>query len=360
MNHTATLPAPDEEPTTTALVNPNSHGTNYNISPDAFEKVIGNLPKIQQETLRFWYFLGKERNWSLGKLATACGSSSTTLSRVFTGKYNAGLDKLCGDLAKAKDNFAESVTNPDFIHTSLAERFFRICDRTRALSTVTIMWGKMGIGKTTVAEEYKRQNNHGRTVYFRCSPGMTFVQFVTEVARAAGVQNKKQTHLSLRDRLFAVLAAGNRLLIIDELHQLFLRRNPNDITPVLQCEFLREIYDRSNCGLVLVGTKALERHLIDQKDALAQLLDRGTMQIALPEKPTAGDLRLFIKNYALPPLDEREETACAIVADILKTAGLRMLTLRLRDGAATAAKRGEPYAWIHFIDAFKTISALSK
>jgi len=336
------------------------HNTNYNIAPDAFEKVIRDLAAPQQETLRFWYFLGKDRNWSLSRLATACGSSSTTLSRVFRGDYGADVSKLCETLAKARENFAESVENPDFIPTSLASRIFRICDRTRGLSTVTIMWGVMGIGKTTVLEEYKRQNNHGRTVYFRCSPGMTFVQFVTEVARAAGVSSKKQTHLRLREKLFTVLGAGNRLLIIDELHQLFLRRSQNDITPVMQCEFLREIYDRANCGLVLVGTRALERHLIDQKEALEQLLDRGTMQISLPEKPSAKDVKAFISNYALPDLDERQPKASAIVSDILKSSGLRMLTLRLRDGASTAAKSGQPYGWNHFIDAFQAIARLAK
>ncbi len=334
------------------------HNANYNVAPDQFEKVIAGLNEPQQETLRFWYFLGKDRGWSLTKLAKICGTSSATLSRVFRGDYGADVATLCAALAKARDNFAESVNNPDFIPTSLANRVFRICDRTRALSTVTIMWGVMGIGKTTVLQEYKRQNNHGRTVYLRCSPGMTFVQFVTSLASAAGVASKKQTHLRMREKLFTVLGAGNRLLIVDELHQLFLRRSQNDITPVLQCEFLREIYDRANCGEVLVGTKALERHLIDQKEALAQLLDRGTMQISLPEKPSAKDVKAFISNYGLPELDERQPEASAIVSDILKSSGLRMLTLRLRDGATTAAKAAETYTWSHFISAFKAISTL--
>jgi DNA transposition AAA+ family ATPase len=334
------------------------HNTNYNIAPDQFEKVIAGLNQTQQETLRFWYFVGKERGWSLTRLAKACGASSTTLSRVFRGDYGADLATLCAALAKARNNFAESVDNPAFIVTSLAKRFFRICDRTRALRTVTIIWGAMGIGKTTVAEEYKRLNNHGRTVYYRCAPGLTFVQFILQVAAAAGIASKKQTHLGLRDKLFTVLAAGNRLLIVDELHQIFLRRERNDTTAVLQCEFLREIYDRSNCGLVLMGTKALAKHLIDQKDTLAQLLDRGTMQIHLPDKPSAEDVKAFILNYGLPALDARQPEAAAIVSDILKVSGLRMLTLRLRDGAASAANAAEPYTWSHFIAAFKAISTL--
>lgn len=356
--------------TTTASPEPNDndkmelqsqfHNTNYNIEAHQFERVISELPAIQQDTLRFWFFLGKERGWSLAKLAKTCGSSSTTLSRVFRGDYGAGLEKICGDLARARDNFAEGADNPDFIHTSLAKKFFRIADRTRAMSTVSIMWGAMGIGKTAVATEYKRLNNHGRTIYYRCSPGLSFAQFVAEIAAASGVVYKKFTQLRTREKLFALLAAGNRLLIVDELHQLFIRREKNDTTAILQCEFLREIYDRSGCGLVLIGTRALETHLHNQREALAQLLDRGTMQINLGDKPSAGDLRLFIANYGLPDLNEREPEASAIVADTLKLSGLRLLTLRLRDGAAAAAKAGEPYAWKHFCAAFKAISSLSK
>lgn len=195
--------------------------TNYNVAPDAFEKVIRNLPEEQQDVVRHWYFLGKENAWPLSRLAKATGLSTTTLSRVFSGTYGAELSSVCATLQQARASYVETVENPDFILTSLARKVWRICDRTRSLRTVTLMWGVMGIGKTTIAEEYKLRNNHGRTIYYRCSPGLTFVQFVTELARAAGIaSNRRQTHLRLREKLFTVLAAGNRLLIVDELHQL--------------------------------------------------------------------------------------------------------------------------------------------
>jgi DNA transposition AAA+ family ATPase len=340
---------------------PATANTNYNISPAEFEKVITNLIDEQQDILRWCYFLGKDRGWTLTQLAKAVGTSSTTLSRVFRGEYGAELTNLCESLAKARANLAESVDNPDFIMTSLGREIFAICDRVRALRTVAILWGAMGIGKTTVLEEYKRLNNHGKTIYFRCEPGMTLVQFITSLGNACGVGHKaKQTQLRTREKLYTLLAAGQRLLIIDELHQLFLRRPGADLTPVLQCEFLRTIYDKAGCGLVLTGTKALEKYMTDQKDALAQLLDRGTMPIHLPDKPTAEDARIFVKNFGLPPLTASEPEAAAIIKDILASAGLRKLTLHLRDGAATAAKRKEPYTWGHFCTAFEDLQSLGK
>jgi DNA transposition AAA+ family ATPase len=358
MNTTPSAPEPDDEPT---QLRPATTTTNYNISPAEFEKVIGTLPDEQQDIIRWAYFLGKDRGWSLTKLANNLGSSSTVLSRVFRGTYGAELTNLCAALNKVRNSRHESVGNPDFIMTSLGNEIFTICDRVRALRTVAILWGAMGIGKTTVLEEYKRLNNHGKTIYFRCEPGMTLVQFITALAGACGIGYKsKQTQLRTREKLYSLLGAGQRLVIIDELHQLFLRRPGNDLTAVLQCEFLRTIYDKAGCGLVLTGTKALEKYMIDQKDALAQLLDRGTMAIHLPDKPTAEDGRTFVKAFGLPPLTDKEPEAAAIVKDILSSAGLRQFTLALRDGAATAAKRGEKYTWAHFCTTYEDFQSLGK
>jgi DNA transposition AAA+ family ATPase len=357
MTTTTTTPDPTEDQN----LRPATTTTNYNISPDQFELVIAKLPAEQQEIIRWWYFLGKDRGWPLTQLAKACGSSSTTLSRVFRGEYGAELDNLCRSLTKARSSFHEAVDNPEFIVTSLAKEMFAINDRVRSLRTVALLYGPMGIGKTTVQEEYKHRNNHGRTIYYRCEPGMTLVQFISSFAAACGIGFKsKQTQLRIREKLYTLLAAGQRLVIIDELHQLFLRRPGNDLTAVQQCEFLRTVYDKAGCGMVLIGTHALEKYMLDQRDILAQLLDRGTMPIQLPAKPTADDARAFVKHFGLPPLTDREPEAAAIIKDILVSSGLRKLTLHLRDGAATAAKRGEKYSWNHFCTAFEDLQSLGK
>jgi DNA transposition AAA+ family ATPase len=336
------------------------HNTNYNISPDQFEAVISNLLDDQQDILRYWFFLGKERDLSLTKLAKLCGVSSTTLSRVFRGKYGAGLDDLCETLERARGTVKETVDNPDFIPTAISKQMFAVFDRTRELRTVSFMSGPMGTGKTVCAEEYKRLNNHGKTTYYRCEPGLTFVQFVTEIARACNVGGKKQTHLRLREKLYRVHGAGNRLLIIDEFHELFLKRGRNDATPVMQCEFIRALHDISGGAISIISTDALQQHLLDNSEALAQLLDRGTMNVKLPGKPTKDDLRLFIKRFGLPDPTGTYPEASEIIKDILTGSGLRKLTHHLRDGVKTANKLKEPFRWDHFVTAFKDINSMSK
>lgn len=335
-------------------------GANYNISPDQFEKVIAELPEEQADILRWWYFHGKDNNYSLSQLATSCGTSSTTLSRIFRGNYGAELTSICEKLTKARETMGLRVDNPDFIETSLSRKMFGIFDRTRALCTVSLMWGDMGGGKTTCSEEYRRQNNHGRTCYVRCGARMNFAQFVVHVAKAIGVTTKNRGQAEVRYKIQSLLRSGQRLLIIDELHLLFIATRGN--TAVDICEFLRECYDVSGCGMVLIGTKVLKKEFLSgvHKEALAQLLDRGTIQVDLPSKPTAADARAFVKRYGLPPLDESEPEACAIIADLLKTSGLRKLTLHLRDGAAYALARRQPFAWSHFVQAFDDIQSLTK
>jgi DNA transposition AAA+ family ATPase len=344
---------------TTALRHVNT-GLNYQVSSDNFEKVIFDLPEDQADILRWWYFHGKENNLSLGALGKLAGVSSSSLSLVFRGAYGAKLDQLCATLRKARETIKDQVGNPDFLMTSLAKRLFVICDRARALQTVAICWGAMGIGKTTILEEYKERNNHGRTIYLRCGAGMAFGQFVNYLARTLNVTTKNSVHHEIREKIFRILSAGQRCLIVDELHQIFLTTRTD--TAVKIAEFLRECHDRSGCGLVLIGTEVLKAEVFNgpHKEALRQLVDRGTLQVALPSKATRQDIDAFLAHYGLTQPGDDEPEARRILADINSSSGLRKLTLHLRDGAAAAAKAGEPYTWAHFVRAFNAIASLAK
>ena len=331
----------------------------YGIAAHLFETVLNNYPESSREILRYWYFLGRDKSWSLAKIQEATGVSTTTLSRVFRGVYGAGIESVIGTLERAKATYAESVDNPEFIETALARRLFATFEKTRALGNVSIVWGKMGIGKTTVAMEYQRRNNHGKTLVVRFPAGATFAFFVAHVAKACGVSVRSQSQLQQREKIYQVLAAGKRLLIVDELHQAFLTTRAD--TAVKCCEFLREIIDVSGCGLVLMGTMLLRDSVFSgqHKDALAQLVDRGTVQIPLPDKATKVDVKAFLANYGLQ-FPAPEDPAAAVLNDILVSHGLRKLTMHLRDGAAYARKRQEVYEWTHFLAAFEAIQSLGK
>jgi len=349
MSHENKLPAP----TSTGSLSIASHD---------FEAMLPTIyDAAAQETLRFWFFAAKEHNWGLKKLADLTGISTTVIHRLFRGEYPADPAASILKLEKARANFHESSDNPEFIHTSLAARLFTIFDKTRALRNVSILWGLMGIGKTECTSEYQRLNNHGRTIVVRFPAGATFAYFVAVVARACGVSTHSQSAYLQRGKIISVLSAGQRLLIIDELHQAFLTTRTD--TAVKCCEFLREIADTANCGLVLIGTELLAEHVFrgQHKDALRQLVDRGTVQVPLPAKASKSDYQKFLKSYGLNfPDPAKDPEAAEILADVIKSSGLRKLTLHLRDGAAYAGKREETYTWAHFVAAFEAIQSLGK
>jgi len=332
------------------------------LSIEQLENTVARYSEEAADTLRFWFLTARDRNWSLAKLASETGVSSSTLTRVLRGIYGASIDNIIEILRRAQANFVESVANPDFIDTSLARRMFAIFEKSRALSNVSIMWGKMGIGKSTIITEYHRINQ-SQTVVVRFPAGATFAMFVRYIAKACGIgtTGRNKSQLEARQTIIRVLAQGKRLLIVDELHQAFLTCSPD--TAVRCCEYLREIADVSGCGMTVVGTKDLWEAFTGgpYKEALAQLLDRGTVQAALPDKATKGDIKSFLGHYGLPvPANDDPSGAAAIIGDIVTTNGLRKLTMHLRDGAAYANRLKETFTLSHFVEAYDAIQSLGK
>jgi DNA transposition AAA+ family ATPase len=337
-----------------------SHGS-LNLSAQNFEVALSKYDPDSADVLRFWFFTARERGWSLPKLQEATGISTSTLSRVLRNIYEGDTPGIIEKLRRARENFVEAVSNPDFIETSLSRQMYTIFDKTRALGNVSILWGKMGIGKTTIIREYQRLNNHGRTIAIRFPAGSSFSIFLKQIAKSCGLSPNGKNHFELRVLIIKILGAGKRLLIVDELHQAFLTCSPE--VAVRCCELLREIADEAECGMVLIGTEALEESILhgQYKEALAQLVDRGTVQVPLPAKPTRKDIESFVGHYGLTVPGKDDTTgAKAIIDDIIIHSGLRKLTMHLRDGAAYANKREESYTWPHFVAAFEAIQSLGK
>ena len=331
------------------------------ISPHDFELVLHNhYDEHAAEVLRFWFFTAKAKNWNLKKLAAVTGMSTTVIYRLMRGEYPADSSNAIATLDAARSTLGDAAENPEFIETSLAARLFTIFDKTRALRNVSILWGRMGIGKTECVAEYLRRSPVGRTAVVRFPSGCSFPQFLQHIGRSLGVARTGNAG-STRERIIQLLSMGQRLLIIDELHQAFLTTRTD--TSVKCCEFLREVSDVAGCGLVLIGTELLEESIFrgPHKESLRQLVDRGTVQVALPAKATKQDYQKFLKAYGLTfPDAARDPEAFEILNDIIKSAGLRKLTLHLRDGLATANKRQQPFTWSHFTEAFNAIVSLGK
>ena len=259
---------------------------------DFEDAISAKYTEDQQAVLRFWFYGARKNQWSQSRIATITGVSATSISRVNRGIYGTDASLIIEKLRKAQETYQESSDNPDFIETSLANRLFTIFDKTRALRNVSILWGRLGIGKSECVAEYQRRNNHGRTVVVRFPAGSTFTLFIFHVARACGIQPRGNSW-DIRNKIISVLSAGQRLLIIDELHQAFLTARTD--TAVKCIEFLREVCDKdgANCGLVLIGTEVLEEHVFrgPHMKRSSSSLTGAPSRSRFPLRPPNGTIR---------------------------------------------------------------------
>jgi DNA transposition AAA+ family ATPase len=162
------------------------------------------------------------------------------------------------------------------------------------------IFGPSQIGKTTAAEEYARLHNHGETKFLRMPTRGSLGDFLEECAirLSLGVQSKTR---DLRRRVIDCFDE-RMLLIVDECHEC-LRSHYSDRS-LATLDFIREIYDRRKCGVVLIGTDIFRLGLRSHK-ILRQLWLRGYRPLQLPPTPSAANLAEFAAHFGLAPAEDR-------------------------------------------------------
>lgn len=344
---------------------PADYATNHlNIGADTVKRALtrqlenGEIDQTQHDLI-WWYFnYAKDNKFSPSQTAQELGyADRTTTDRVFKGQYAASLQAFCEKVASFKKIADERASYKAgfFVETTVAKRVFQVCDAARISNTVAFIFGDSQQGKTTALEEYTRQNNHGQTVYVRL-PSSAGVQLLAkEIARACHV-NPDSSFERVRDRVINALD-HNRLIIVDELHQVFTSYHAASQIKVL--EFLREIHDRTRCGMVLCGTHVLRREIEDGKLALIleQLRRRATLRLELPPRPSKTDVAKFAHGFGLPDPGAAET---AVIRDMVYSSGLGMYVKFLQAGHRLAAKAQQTMTWEHFLNAHALISRAMK
>lgn len=331
--------------------------SNLTFSRDRVKKAVQDLPEDLQRDILWAFQLAKDSDWNLKELAQEIGYSTSTWHRVFSGAYEGSLTNIQAKIQSYRKLYEarQAAVSPDFIKTSLTERIWQACDFALISQSVVFIWGENQIGKTHALEEYQRTHNHGQTIYVRM-PASAGVQLVAKlVAKACGI-SPNSSFEKLRERIMAGIDDKNTI-IFDEMHQAFLTYQKGSALKVL--EFIREIYDRTKCGMVLCGTNVWRNELNhgQHKKVLDQLRNRGVAHIQLEDRPRKGDLRKFWKFYGLADPDG---AAATVVKDLVAEHGLGKFIKFLQTAARMASKRKEDLTWQHFLTAHETIVRLSQ
>lgn len=306
----------------------------------------GRITDEGLESIIKLFNLGKQRGYSFDQTGALVEYSGATLSRLFAGKYEGALDKVVSQINTYLELEAEraKMKSDRFIENSIWTKVNALCNFALLRNTPVMLIGPTQIGKTYCLKEYMRRSNK-QVCYIRIPAAPTMKLAVAAFAEAVGVAS------SIREedaRLRVAKAVGrNTLLIIDELHELVMSAGTGTAMKVV--EWIREIGDRSECGIVLCGTSAMKDDLINDpriKGWLTQMVHRCQKTVILPNRLSMEDICLAAKAYGIGG-----STAC--VEAILSNIRMNRLTSCLALTASWCAgnnrsKQKHPLNWESF------------
>lgn len=282
---------------------------NFKIAGDVIAAAVRELTEAQASSIRWFAGYCRARNLSneeiaglLAKPGSADGTYSwASIYAVFTGRrqeQGASVEPV----VKAIEVFRRQVEakgragDSGFIATRMSRAIASRCDRVRKRQKVGFLFGPSQIGKTESLVAYANANNHGQTIYVEAPTGGTVGAFVEELSLVLAVP---QIH-RVGDRHARVIKcfSPGMLLIIDEAHRFLHTRRG-----LLALDFIRELYNRARCGIMLSMTEE-GRGFFEGKTALVrlkQLWNRRLAPLVLPKTVPDDDLSLFAAAYDLDP-----------------------------------------------------------
>ena len=321
------------------------------------DTVLRNLnPIVEDGTLssddrsQVLWLIGEMRRSALSLMETGkrIGYDASTVSKVLGGTYKGSWSNVIESIRKYRHLHAErsKMASAEFIETSIWERIRQTCDLALIHQMPAMIIGPSQIGKTRALQEYCRRSQYVvRYVRMPAAPG--FRGALEAIADACGVTTRATTE-QLRRRIAHALDERT-LLMIDELHQLAISSGNHSAMKIV--EYIRELHDGTQCGLVGCGTRALEQDLIQGplKGWLEQFVERCIKRLELPNDIPWSDLLMVAEAYGLgePP---------QAMADLIRHMRMNRLVKVLALAGNLARKRDQPLAWEHFTTAYALVN----
>lgn len=378
MNHTATIPdtdplapvtKPRHKPEAPAVAGtPGFRG--FNIRGDTIKAAIADLPDDQRELVWWFSQWAAAKNLSRAELGTVLKKpngdlySTDSVVQLLTGgriRRGENIQPLLDAMAQLRrvEGDREQLAGSGFIETRLFAEISRRCRRALLRQRIMFIFGDSQIGKTWALKEYQRRNNHGQTIYVEVPTGGSLGAFLRALGRAFNLPQKVEAK-QLADRIIECFD-DKMLLIVDEAHRLPITRAA--VAGLAVYSFLRELWNRKQCGIVISMTNEGRDDFLKGPYAkqLEQLWRRRISPLQLPNVTPDDDAALFAEAYGLPVAPDETVTVEITAYDqagnerkirhsdnpfrlqreVLKTEGLGVWIGMLQDASdmASAAKR---------------------
>lgn len=352
----------------------------FRIAFDVVAAATSDLDDRDRDALRWVAQYGRAKNLThdeiAAKLRKPDGSaySGDSLYQALTGRREPEqLKNLVAAIIKFRDieEARAGQVESGFIATAISRRVFSACRRAFLRRKVVFIWGESQIGKTTALREYARTHNHGETIYVRMPTGGSLDSFMREVATVLGIPTGNRAE-DLRRRIIECFD-DRMLLIIDEAHEC-LSEHYSQKRGIRTLNYIREIFDRRGCGVVLSATNVFRDALLRGPHArnLRQLWLRGMAPLQLPDRPGKPDLAAFAAAYGLGPAPEEEvavrvtyvdddgeerrqtltHTPLALQTKVIADFGLGRWNMILQEASDLARERRKTITWAAVVSAW--------
>ena len=289
----------------------------------------------------------REGNYSMVEAGKLIHYNATTVSRLLRGTYEGRIDKVISAIRAYRQIISErsKMMEDDYIETSIWQQIRQTCDLAILRRRPVRIIGVSQIGKTRALQEYQRRSEY-LVRYCRVPAAPRFRAVVETVAEACSISTASDLP-SLRKRIQKSIDS-NTLLIVDELHELAISAGRR--TAMDAIEWLRELYDRTSCGLVVCGTRTMEDDLIygPQRGWLDQFDQRCSRVLQLPVQIPHDDIRAIAKHYGMPDPDDR-------TMELLRTLRMNRLILSIQLASDIAERRNLSLDWDLFRSALATV-----
>lgn len=358
---TAAVAAAEGEELSIAQINSGKGDTPRSSWPfggDHVMRATAAMGEEERALVRWLFFYCQENGVPLQDAAEKIGYSVTVVYRLCRGEYQAkDMSNVLAAIGEFRRECEQSQgkEQSSFVLTETARKVWQYCDLAREYHTIAFVWGDSQIGKTWALREYCRRNNHGMTKYFRM-PSAAGTQLMIRELAVACAFSKRGCFEALRERVFGAIDRET-LVIADEIHQSFVSYHNKARLSCL--ELLREIQDRTECGMVLCGTNTARDEITSGPHAklLEQLNRRGIFKLQLPKHATARDTNEIAKRMAgiAAPTGEASD----LVRQIIRDSGLKAFTTYLSAAGKLAVNRKQPLAWDHFVAAHAMVTGMS-
>ncbi len=319
------------------------------IPGDVVNHATAELPDTQRSAIRRLHAFYIENDLGIDETARLINYTGAVVSQLFRGKYEGSLENIVKEIETFFDlqDRRDKGRKLAFIKTKLTNRIWEVCAASLEFQKISFVFGDMQIGKTEALKAYAAAHNHGSTIYVSVPTGGALLNFLTRLAEILRIPTNMSI-TKLRERI--IKAFDDRmLLIVDEAHRC-IRDSGNSTMPIQTIEFIRELFDEKQCGVVICATNVFRDAMETGSVAkiLRQTKRRRLCALQLPNVPTQQDLNLFAAAYHLAPSDG---AARELEKRMVEDEALGMWLTILRMAAKLAAERNQKMTWGHVLSA---------